>query len=228
MATSPGYNQRLFSGGIRRFVHEARFTWLRKAVASYAPTATSFVELGCFDGRAVGSLPANLTRYVGYDANWEGGLDEALRNFAGRSAFDFRLVKTQQDLRRDETFDAGICLETFEHLPVDQVDGFIDWLASVVTKKLFVSVPNEKHIAFLGKYGYHQLWGGGQKFTSMDVAGSLLGKMEWVERDDHRGFDYERLIQQLERHFRVEEVVSLPVHSLPRWVSPTIGVVATR
>jgi cyclopropane fatty-acyl-phospholipid synthase-like methyltransferase len=186
------------------------------------------VELGCFDGRAVGFLPRELTRYVGYDANWEGGLDQAIATFSGRPAFEFRRVTGPKDLEQTERFDAGICLETFEHLPVAQVDTFIDWLANVVTDKLFVTIPNEKHVAFLGKYSYHRWKGGGQRFSPTEVVGSLVGKMEWVQRSDHKGFDYQHLVRQVSRRFRVEEVVGLPVRALPHIVSPTIALVATR
>jgi hypothetical protein len=228
MTTAAGYNERLFSGGLRRFVHQARFSWLEQAVARHAPAAKSFVELGCFDGRAVGSLPSGLTRYVGYDANWEGGLDLALANFAGKPQFDFRKVEQPKDLNRSERFDAGICLETFEHLPVDQLGTFIDWMAEVVTGTVFVSIPNEKHGAFLGKYLYHRLITGGQQYSPLDVAGSLLGKMNWVERNDHKGFDYQDVINRVSRHFRVVEVQGLPMGRLPKMVSPTISFVATR
>ncbi len=58
----PGYNERLFSGGVRRHLHLARFKWLARAVAKHSTLCKSVLELGCFDGKAIDFLPASPVR----------------------------------------------------------------------------------------------------------------------------------------------------------------------
>ena len=72
-----GYNQRLFSGGPRAWYHLARFRWIQAEVARRGCRTDSLLELGCFDGKLLDFIQPAPRRYVGFDANWEGGLDLA-------------------------------------------------------------------------------------------------------------------------------------------------------
>lgn len=54
-----------------------------------------------------------------------------------------------------------------------------------------------------------------------------LGRLRYVERNEHKGFDYAELVRQLEKHFDVVEVFGHPFGAiLPVWCCFSIGVVA--
>lgn len=72
-----GYNERLFSRGLRRKLHLARFHWVNAEITRWHGSSRSVLELGCFDGKLIDFLSDKPSRYVGFDANWEGGLDAA-------------------------------------------------------------------------------------------------------------------------------------------------------
>ena len=76
------YNERLFNSNfIRTFFHLSRFNWIKYAIKKYKIKYKSLIEIGCFDGKIFEFLPVNPLYYKGYDANWEGGLDEARDKF---------------------------------------------------------------------------------------------------------------------------------------------------
>ena len=47
----PGYNERLFSGGVRRHLHLARFKWLARAVAKHSTLYKTVLESGVLTER---------------------------------------------------------------------------------------------------------------------------------------------------------------------------------
>ena len=57
------YNERLFSGGFRGWLHSGRFQWLRNATREI--DVSSVFELGCFDGKSISYLPREPDRYLG-------------------------------------------------------------------------------------------------------------------------------------------------------------------
>src|SRR5260221_13045060 len=115
------YNERLFQRRFRRFLHIGRFQWLARRVASHDPAAETIVELGCYDGRVLEHLDHKPKRYVGYDANWERGLDLARARWSGHPEYEFRMVVAASDVNLEERFDIGVCMETLEHLPPEAV-----------------------------------------------------------------------------------------------------------
>jgi hypothetical protein len=68
------YNDRLFGKGLRGYFHNARFHWLSRALKQHKAYGGSILELGCNDGRILDFIEFTPTQYVGYDADWEGGL----------------------------------------------------------------------------------------------------------------------------------------------------------
>ena len=46
------YNERLFSRGLRGYIHLARFRWLERCIHRFGLKPERVVELGCYDGRA--------------------------------------------------------------------------------------------------------------------------------------------------------------------------------
>lgn len=220
------YNERLFRGRVRRFVHMGRFLWLAKRVAALDPTADSVIELGCYDGRALEHLPRPPGLYVGYDANWERGLDLAKTKWGTSPQRQFRFAERPSDIDLTESFDIGVCMETLEHIPDEFVDGYLDALATVVRRRLYVTLPNEKHAPFLAKHVYHAFVGGGAPYTPSEVLNAALGRMDRVARNDHKGFDYEDMIARIGKRFTVERVESQPIPRLPTWTSPGVAFTA--
>ncbi len=50
--------------------------------------------------------------------------------------------------------------------------------------------------------------------------------MNLVERNDHKGFDYDDMIRMIARHFDVVEVSGYPFRRLPPWANFGVGIIA--
>jgi hypothetical protein len=224
-----GYNERLFAGGFRQYLHESRFRWVSSAIRRHKVPLNKLIELGCFDARLLEYVePA---AYVGIDANWEGGVPAARRKIAGRP--DYAIVETTSpnsvaDLPGHA--DLGVALETLEHLPPETVPKYLADFAGKVDW-LLVSVPNEKGPLFLTKWLFKRLVhrdGTADPYTIKELIGATLGKMSWVARDEHKGFDYAVLLRQVGERFQVVEVRPLPFPWLPAALSFGVGIVARK
>ena len=230
MAARSSYNERLFSGdSLRRSYHLARFTWARRKFKSDLGKGLSLIELGCYDGRLFETVAPQVKRYVGLDANWEGGLDLARRKFAGNAAIE--LVETSDpaslDRFADGEFDVAAALETLEHIDPGTLPRFLDQLARVTRGHLLVTVPNEMGPLFLAKYlGQRLLYGSAEPYTPREFIAALLRRPQAIERNQHKGFDYRALIRAIGERFDVLSVEGIPATGLPPALSPTIGIVA--
>src|SRR6267154_826958 len=105
--TDYGYNERLFGGGIRAWIHYSRFHWLARGLAKLKCQPRRVLELGCFDAKTIDFLPVMPDRYVGLDANWEGGLDIAREKWRGAKSFQFLACSTPDDMQLKERFDVS-------------------------------------------------------------------------------------------------------------------------
>src|SRR6267143_4618192 len=146
-----GYNERLFSGGVRAWFHLARFRWVADKVSQIDLFPLRVVELGCFDGRLVSVLSPQ--KYVGFDADWEGGLSSAQNTYAQRDGIAFVKCQTPNDLRvpfmNPNLF---VSLETLEHILPGELEEYLRKLSELKCEYGLVTVPNEKGIVFLFKY----------------------------------------------------------------------------
>ncbi len=224
------YNERLFKGGIRRYFHESRFRWLRWAVSKYCDEPRSVLELGCYDTRSLDYMPTLPTRYMGVDANWEGGLTMAKQKWRMNPAYCFHECSQPSELEvllNGSRFDVSLCLETFEHIPPRDVTPFLQTIRQATTGRLFITVPNEKGLVFLAKYFVKGAMGDRQSFSSREVVGALLGRMDWVHREEHKGFDYVQFIEELGRSWRVLHISGYPYRWLPGYLNFGVGIVAT-
>jgi hypothetical protein len=225
MIGTQSYNRRLFGKGLRGWFHGGRFRWLAAQYGNRVATPANVVELGCFDGKAIHCFVPPPARYLGMDANWEGGLDLARELWAASPFAEFRAVPVTHAASLDEQFDVGVCMETMEHLPDDILDAYIQLFAAHVTKVMFVTVPNEIGPVCALKQIAKKLFFGGSIFSWGDIGNACIGRTERIVRDEHRGFDYRRLVQRLGRNFRVVKVQGIPFPFLPAWLNFTVGIV---
>lgn len=228
-AACPGYNERLLNRpGPRRAYHLARFKWVTRKLAQLAGPKFSLIELGCFDGRLLGSLGTAVGKYVGIDANWEGGLDLAKQEYHGRPGVEFIESGEPAALNRFGAgeFDCSASLETLEHLPEESLPRFIDELARVTRDYCFVTVPNELGPTFLAKYILKlALYGDVDDYTPREVVAATLRRSKSVRRAEHKGFDYRELIKSLESGFEIIAVEPVFPRWLPVSLALTIGIV---
>ncbi len=59
-----------------------------------------------------------------------------------------------------------------------------------------------------------------------EVLSQTFGKMEQVKHDDHKGFDYRRLVNQLRQDWEILEINAIPFGWLPTFFGFSVGVVA--
>jgi hypothetical protein len=224
------YNERLFSGGIRKYFHEARFVWLRKALKKLDIRQASVLELGCYDGKLLNYLPFRPAAYVGYDANWENGLELASKHWAHFPAYQFEYCNDIKSFNPQLIkFDISVCMETLEHLPLHQLDDYISHLRKSTKDFLFVTVPNEKGPMVMLKYGIKKLFLKiDEPYTFRELANASVGNLSAVPRLEygHKGFDYHQLINILTPHFKIISVQPIPFSFLPSWMNFSIGIIA--
>ena len=225
------YNDRLFSGNNwRSWYHLSRFKYLKRTVKYSKLLCESVFELGCFDGKSLQYLPTSPTRYVGIDADWEGGLSSFQSKYS--TNIDLKLLKSTSpdDLNSldSNTFDLVICMETLEHINAIDMPEYIDHLYRVCKPKglCVITIPNEKGIPFLLKYLVKFLLEPRerQEYSFKEVFYAFFGKMKNVKRNEHKGFDYADCV----RHFRALSMnislESIPLRLLPLNISPTVGI----
>ncbi len=92
-----GYNERLFSSGIRKKLHASRFYWLANCLTKLNFQYIRVLELGCFDRKTIDYLPLKPLRYLGFDASWEGfDYDVFIRNILRFMTFQAILLDFYQ------------------------------------------------------------------------------------------------------------------------------------
>lgn len=225
------YNERLFSHGVRKKLHEARFYWLRQQLKSLIPSPESVLELGCFDAKTLHYLPQKPLKYVGLDANWENGLVLAKQAWREYSNYQFFDCKSPEDIKLEESFTISICMETLEHVNPELVHGYLEKLAQLTSKYLFITVPNEKGVIFAIKHLIKKISRsqGGERYTSTEFFNAFFGRMDKIERQEHKGFDYQKLIMQVENFFTIKKISALPFgRFLPHQLGFQIGIVAEK
>jgi 2-polyprenyl-3-methyl-5-hydroxy-6-metoxy-1,4-benzoquinol methylase len=224
-----GYNERLFSGGLRSKLHYARFHWLQREILKAGAQVDSVLEIGCFDGKTIDFLPQKPLRYCGFDANWEGGLDQARTRWQNEVNYRFNQVTLPEEMRLDfsDRFHTAITMETLEHLPEQVVEGYLQEVARHLDGYFFITIPNEKGLVFLGKWAVKQLQHqNDDRYVFSEIVNAVLGRMDRVARREHKGFDYEEMIERIQRHFEIIRVTGIPFHRLPPWLGFGIGIVA--
>lgn len=214
------YNKKLFSGGLRKRLHIMRFKWLHQRLQEPEDSYSLF-ELGCFDCRSLQYIP-RPKRYLGADAGWEGGINDAQMTYVNVPWAKLVVALTARDLEpfQDQRFDYSVALETLEHIPEALLDGYLKFLARVTTKQLLITVPVEIGAVFLLKYLAKRLFsnlegGDTHTYTLAEVYWATLGRVDRVRRFEHKGFDYRIFIEQLRQYFDIVRVDGLPFTRFP-------------
>ncbi|EDN70406.1 Ubiquinone biosynthesis O-methyl transferase [Beggiatoa sp. PS] len=225
-----GYNERLFSSGFRKTLHLARFKWLTNCLTKLNCPYEYVIELGCFDGKTIEYLPSKPMRYMGIDANVEGGLDIAKEKWAQEKNFTFQYCLTPSDMKlENEQFDIAVCMETLEHVPPTLVKPYLEELSKVTKEYIFISIPNEKGLIFFLKYLVKKLIVGDvHSYTLSEFVNATLGRMNKVERNEHKGFDYQLLIKDVAKYFDIYEISGIPFNFLPLFLNFQIGIIGKK
>ena len=221
------YNRRLFSKGFRRSLHLARFRWLADTIKRHGLVTSRVIELGCFDGRSLQYIYPRPMKYVGYDANWENGLEIARNSFSSFDDYSFIECNIPNQFNhQEEVFTLSISLETLEHIPTELLDEYLKKISKSVDGHFLVTVPNEKGLLFLAKYLAKRLvYGNCDKYSPREFIAAILGHMQYVERNQHKGFDYSQLKEHLLIYFDLVEERGIPLSISPLWLSTQIGFV---
>ena len=226
------YNKRLFEGkNLRSILHISRFYWVINIIKKYSLNHNTVIELGCYDGKILDFLDQEPSKYLGLDANWENGLDLAALKYKNKKNINFKLINNPNQIKinQDDKYDLGICMETLEHIPPHMVCDYLYKLSKCINGYLIITVPNEKGIFFLlknllkpkkeGKENY--------KYSLKDYINITLGNTNLVERDQHKGFDYEHIIYDIQKFFDVVHVSGFPLTKImPKFLSFGIGILA--
>jgi len=225
------YNERLFKGGVRAWLHIARFRWLREKCIGYQINCDFVIEIGCFDGRSIEYLSGTPKEYYGFDAGWDGGLDLAQVKYADKGWCFLKTTRAEDIyLPADRIASLAISLETLEHIAPELIEKYLNKISSILDGYFLVTVPNEKGIVFLLKYlAKLFFFGGKNKYRISEVCFATFGLMHLVDRSEHKGFDWKRMLGQLSQHFDVIEVAGVHFPILPAALNPQIGfVLATK
>jgi hypothetical protein len=224
--TKKAYNQRLFSGGLRKWIHQARFHWLNGSLRKLDCIPSSVIELGCYDAKTIHFLPDKPLRYVGLDANWEKGLDLARELWKEEPGYEFFYCRKPEDVHISGLFDISICMETLEHVPSDLVDPYLEFLSAHTGKYTFITVPIEKGLVFATKYLIKKIGRmEAEPYTLAEFSYATLGRMDKIPRHEHRGFDYSVMIQSVAKFFDILNVSSYPIPFLPLSLGFGVGVI---
>lgn len=226
------YNARLFETPVRRRLHLARFFWLERRLAVLPEPPRRVLELGCFDCRSLDCFRVPPERYVGVDANWEGGLDRARQRFSGDPRV--RLVEATRAADVDltgEAFDLFISFETLQYLHPPELQAWFDLLGRHLRGTLLVVVPNYVGPVFLGRFVGKRLPGSRWRdCTPAEVLAITVGATGRVKNPPDapipRVFDWRDLLRRMRERFDVIRVDPLPFGGLPLSLSFQIGIVA--
>lgn len=217
------------SGGIRSRLRQLRFEWLKRQITQPEDSYSLF-ELGCFNCRSLSYVP-KPRQYLGADAGWEGGLNDAQMTFVRKPWVELVMARTAHELApfHHRRFDYSIALETLEHIPDPVLKGYLEFMANVTKKQVLLTVPVEIGPVFLVKYILRLMVSGfsdaeSHSFSLMEIIWATLGRADRIQRYEHKGFDYRQLVRILSEYFVVERIEGIPFKRAPM-LSPQVGIV---
>lgn len=225
------YNERLFKSGFRKKLHEARFRWMAKNIIAFRIPQKRVFELGCFDAKTIDFLPSKPDLFVGYDANWENALILAKEKWKEHPEYIFYESTNPSEIKETEnSFDLAISMETLEHVNANLEELYIDILYRVTNDYIIITIPNEIGLLFLLKRIYKYLFQKRYmlKYTLKEVIYTTFSKTKKVERDEHKGYNYNETIGLLKQRFDVVKVQGVQFGYLPLFLNFTVGIVGRK
>lgn len=203
-----------------------RFEWLKTHLTEKDDSYSLF-ELGCYDCPTLRYIP-KPKRYVGADAGWQGGIEDARMTFTQVPWIDLVMSHSAQDLERYKGmhFDYAVALNTLEYIPEPVLRGYLQFLSQSVQKRFFITAPVEVGIAFLLRYIKQHLLGVEREpYTWAEIYYAVCGRVEKINRFERKGFDYRNLVKLLNEYFTVVSVEGLPMRGFPM-LSKEVAIIA--
>lgn len=223
------YNDRLFKQKFRKDFHFARFFWLQNHLNKI--DFKSVFELGCYDAKTLDFIENQNFEYTGFDDDWEGGLKIAIKKYEDNPNVHFIRSNEPEDILTNSLYDISICLETFEHLPTQQLELFIKNLSRITVNYSFFSVPNESGPIFLFRHIIKIIFKlNPEPYTFKEIFWQTIGTSNNVIRSEgsHKGFDYKKVIEIIEKYYKIKKVESIPFSYLPIWLGFNVGIVCEK
>lgn len=213
---------------IRRWLHGVRFRWAVERIKRLGGSI-SIIELGPGALSLLDWLDRErvaVNRYLGLDANWEGGLEKSRATWAGRSNVQFRTAVRASDVPQGEYFDVAVALATFEHIkPLEEVELYLRALRNCAGR-ILIDVPIERGLIFPIKYLAQTFCrtADSHSYTSREWLNALVGRLDHVERYEHKGFDERKFIQQIaSTGWRIQRI-DYNQHLWPRSLNFGVGI----
>jgi 2-polyprenyl-3-methyl-5-hydroxy-6-metoxy-1,4-benzoquinol methylase len=140
----PGYYDKVYrrGRGVQWFWHHHR---LRLVEATLPADTRSLLDLGCGPGTFLGTLSRPVERALGLDLA-EPQIAYARQHYS-RPGFEFRVADVR-DAALEGGFDTAVSIEVIEHLPPDEVHGFLRDAFAVLRPggHLILTTPNAKSL----------------------------------------------------------------------------------
>ncbi len=106
--------------------------------------AKTALDVGCYDGWLPFLLMDQGFRITGVELIKS--LAEAARRYADRNFYPLEVHQGFFDeLEFKDTYDAGMCFETLEHVDLDIAQQYVEKLETLCRKSVVISLPDQKH-----------------------------------------------------------------------------------
>jgi SAM-dependent methyltransferase len=220
---------------ITRFLHRFRnrhVVGLSRSLYAEVNRPIRVMDLGCSTGRTYDALNAACPiSYVGIDLNARSvAVAHARHANASNAVFSVMDATNLANFKRD-SFDIVIALETLEHIPERDVVRIVENVCGIVRPRLFVvSVPVEIGAALWIKTIGSKLMGyrRGSHYTLSEALWAGLYNLNRVptHTTKHVGFNWYWLEQTIRHNAVMIETRSLPFRWLPKFVTPTVMIIA--
>ena len=201
---------------------------VKKKCDEYDVCCDNVVELGCFDARSIDYLPKLPSMYYGFDAGWEDGIKEAIEKYKN---YSFLISSSPEDIKKIKNASLVLSLETLEHIKPEILEAYLSIIREVMANNAYfiLTVPNEKGIIFLLKYILKILYyGDASNYSFSEIAASIIGRMAFVERNNHKGFDWQTMTKQLEKYFKIIKIEGVQTDWLPPSLNVNIGIICSK